>query len=529
MSEMGAEVLTFPGVYQEVDEEQQLAMAAGAETVAFYHVPGLAPVVELRVVPETVPTIPEGLCTTAESDAGAYAVRERARAEALAEMAQNKKHKEAREYDMVPIAIDALGSARKAAEYKVGTPEYESLFTGLVDDCDRLLAEVRRKNGWELFPPVIMQFSPETGELYAYGYPMRKTLKGGLSPFIAYEEEEDRRVNDVVENATDEHEMAHGEYDRAYKLSMCANWAIEKYEKGGTGLGGYVPPIEKFMIQGRRFDREKNQLIKWQLAIPGKLFTEKMVSRLLERIGAAEEGQELSKTQIHDTYILAHSQDIPDEIAFAKMLDDMAMEEHGYPVFLGERVTSEADRRYEDIPAEAMAREAERETQKYELADFVMGLYRKGIDARMAELIVMEHVDEMIKEEVSGDPELAAMIYDKRTADGIQKALDLDAEGRTKEAAEVRMRTLADAPDLEVCDGGVGDTCGLERVDRSTAEGKALAERLKAEPGDTIIIDKVRRCENPQCGARALAYAFNAKKVNKLCQNCGAFESKKTG
>ena len=76
------------------------------------------------------------------------------------------------------------------------------------------------------------------------------------------------------------------------------------------------------------------------------------------------------------------------------------------------------------------------------------------------------------------------------------------------------------APPASSCGAG---SCGLEEVG---VIDKMLQDDLKVEAGDTILRDTVRGCRS--CGEKKIVYAFNKTKVNKLCEGCGAFESKKT-
>lgn len=70
---------------------------------------------------------------------------------------------------------------------------------------------------------------------------------------------------------------------------------------------------------------------------------------------------------------------------------------------------------------------------------------------------------------------------------------------------------------------GPVNSCGLATIDDSTK--RTLIPRLQAEANDNIILDAVRACV---CGQKTIVYAYNLRKVNKLCLNCGAFESKES-
>jgi hypothetical protein len=111
-------------------------------------------------------------------------------------------------------------------------------------------------------------------------------------------------------------------------------------------------------------------------------------------------------------------------------------------------------------------------------------------------------------------------MFDAKTASVLQEVAALERQGRFEEAF-IRMQEVEKAaPGGGFCGAG---GCGLESVRIQGESGQALLDRLKAEPGDKIVKDTERAC---RCGSRSIIYAYNMKRVNKLCVACWAFESK---
>lgn len=67
------------------------------------------------------------------------------------------------------------------------------------------------------------------------------------------------------------------------------------------------------------------------------------------------------------------------------------------------------------------------------------------------------------------------------------------------------------------------NACGLASI--SESDLRRIKPQLRADEGDQIIADMVRACA---CGQKTIVYAYTMQKVNKLCLNCGAFESKES-
>ena len=120
------------------------------------------------------------------------------------------------------------------------------------------------------------------------------------------------------------------------------------------------------------------------------------------------------------------------------------------------------------------------------------------------------------------DQTVAEQIFDEKTAQRLEEVGVLESQGRYREAQLLWEETRAEAPGGGFCGAG---SCGLEGVSTATQEGKEISKKLQAESGDTIVKDKERAC---RCGKKSIVYAFNKHKINKLCQSCGAFESKTT-
>jgi hypothetical protein len=133
---------------------------------------------------------------------------------------------------------------------------------------------------------------------------------------------------------------------------------------------------------------------------------------------------------------------------------------------------------------------------------------------------VEEFVKMLLLDMAKQDLSLAPQMFDDKTAIGLQQVMHLEAANRTQEAFELYQEVSKAAPGGGYCSGG---SCGLETVNKMSGEGKELAEKVKAAPGDTVVKDKERACK---CGKKEIVYAYNKSKVNKYCGSCGSFESK---
>src|SRR5581483_10013381 len=129
--------------------------------------------------------------------------RAEVRAEAWAVVAARQATHEA---DSLPLPIDALSTAEGVLEaetiYGAQSPEYQERLAGLQLDCRRLVAEWRRKLKPEYFEPSRHFFNAEVGDFFSHGWSTRQMTENALQPFDNDPEEEARRVNERVEDAS---------------------------------------------------------------------------------------------------------------------------------------------------------------------------------------------------------------------------------------------------------------------------------------------------------------------------------------
>lgn len=454
-------------------------------------------------------------------------IRAQARAEAERIVEHNRQQLRDGHFESVPLDVDAVNTARKVAEvkrqYGDGSPEHIFARQGLRLDCARKWAEAFRKNSWEYFEPIEQIHDPETDELYAHGLSVDAMLYNGLSP-MAEREETSRRVNDFVRHATHKALLCAPQADEiaAFNISPCTDWALEAFERNPNGAhGGYAPEIEKLMVSYDSFDAAKGKVYHEQMAIAGTYITTEVIIEAL-RVFEATRAVSMTKTEIHNTVGQVSIDAVSGALDIVKLLDQIATEQSGVNVFLGEAVPDSYIKDYTRVYREAETRRVQQEDLAEELTCYVEGLHEQGIDPALATVMVERYIQQEMLKIAKQDPELAEVIFNKETARGFYEVQMLERQGMMAQADALRLQVEQTAPQTSSCGAG---SCGLEGVDKDSRPGKELAKLTQAEDGDEIVKDTERACK---CGKKEVVYAYSQSKVNKKCMGCGAFESKKT-
>ncbi len=431
------------------------------------------------------------------------------------------------EAQSVPLTIDALSTADEVLAAKAGSAEYHERLDGLQLDCRRLVAEWYRKKRPEYFPPSRHFFDAATGDFYSHGLSIRQMTENGLRPIDNDPEEEARRVNERVENETPLLMRKLGGVALAgaalRTISECTDKAISDYQHDKAsgarhrGYGGYVPEKEKLMIRDMRFDEVSEDRFEEQLGLPGIYINHYVIQQALKRrdVNAGK----LTKTELHGTQLLVRD----DLMEFAQLLDDVASEEWCVNLFMGEVVPSNYQKDYAGFRAEALRRQERLQDLAGHVTTFILDLAADGFDRRKAPAHVEAFVKKLLLEEAKADFDIAVQMFDEQTAVGLQEVVRLEQIGEMQAAFALWQEVEKQAPGGGYCSGG---SCGLESVDLFGPEGEELSEQLEAEPGDTVVRDKERSCR--RCQRKSVVYAYNKSKVNKYCESCGAFESKRT-
>lgn len=476
-----------------------------------------------------IETLPHNRYVALDTLPDIAAARDTVRREAWAMVAGRKALHEAGAETTLPLPIDALSTAEGVLEaeqtYGEDSPEYTEHMSGLRLDCRRLVAEWRRKLKPEYFEPSRHFFDAATGDFYSHGLSIRQMTENALQPFDDDPEEEARRVNERVEDATPQIVQKiggfalHGVGIRT--ISECTDKAISDYQsdmKAGRphdGYNGYVPEIEKVMIRDIRLEAVSGDRLEEQVGLPGIYINHYVIQQALARREVA--ATHLDKTGLHGTQMLAQD----DLFDFVRLLDEVASEEWRTNIFMGEEVAPDYQKDYEQFRSEAITRQQLLDEEAGTVAMFVLDLANDGFDKRKAPAMVEDFVKKMLLNVAKQDNDLAYHMFDHSTAVGLQKVAELEAMGRDEEAFALMQKVEEAAPGGGFCSGG---SCGLESVNLASKEGKELKDDLKAEAGDTIVKDHERACK--KCGQKKVAYAYNSRKVNKYCQGCKAFESK---
>lgn len=433
------------------------------------------------------------------------------------------------------LTIDALSTARAVitaeAQYGTHSTAHNEAYDGLVLDCSRLVGEWYRKNTSEYFAPVRHVYDADKAEFFSHGLSIRQMTENALTPFSDNPEEEARRINERVEDATPQILRSLGKIalgtEHIRTISECTDKAITEYAEDQRlgrkhrGYDGYVPEIQKVMLRDIWLDTDSNDRFEEQIGLPGTYITHEIIQIALAERGAV--ASDMDKTSLHGAQLLADDT----LLDFAAHLDAVATREWSLgfdnkALFMGEVVAVDHPRDYLAFKQEALARQAELKSHAETVALFVLDLAAENFDAHKAPAHVENFVKKLLLSEAKDSYEVASRIFDEKTAIGLQAVGVLESRGMLAEARILMQEVEQAAPGGGFCGAG---SCGLESVDMTGKAGEQLAEKLGAERGDTIVKDTERAC---RCGSKSIIYAFNKKKVNKLCQSCGAFESKAT-
>jgi hypothetical protein len=450
-------------------------------------------------------------------------------AQALLETRRLQQHTEQEH-----LPIDALSTAhevlRSIHEFGEGSDVHHERSEALHLDCQRLVAEWYRKKKPEYFPPVRHIFDEQKEEFFSHGMSIRQMTENALVPLSNDPEEEARRINERVEDATPQilrklGKIALGE-EAIVTFSECTDKAVRDYHddiregRPHAGYNGYVPEIEKIMIRMIRPDNASNDRFEEQIGVPGIYITHEIIQDALKHRGI--DAAHLNKTGLHGAQLIVQD----DLMEFVRVLDDEASEQWCTPIFMGEAVRDFCDepeyfiKDYDGFREEALARQAGLQDQVETVVTFVLDLAEDNVDRRTAPVLVEDFVKKLLLDLAKNDHTVAEQMFDEKTAVGLRQVMLLEQQGEYEKAFTLMQTIEQAAPGGGYCSGG---SCGLESVNLHSDEGKTLAEKLKAKPGDKVVKDKERACK---CGSKSVVYAYNSERVNKLCVKCDAFESK---
>lgn len=432
------------------------------------------------------------------------------------------------------LPVDALSTAKRvheaAAIYGEDSPEHLERLDGLELDCQRLVAEWWRKLRPEWFPITVHKHDPETQSFFSHGMSVRQMTQNALTPMPDNPEEEARRVNERVEDETPSIVRSIGGAAlrgvRIRTISECTDKAIKDYaadRKAGAkyrGYDGYAPEVEKIAARDMWIDEETGDRFEQQVLLPGEYFDHRTLQiALAEEFGLDAEG--LDKTGLHGAQILARD----GLMEFVKRMDKVAGEQWAVNVFMGEKVDANHSKDYDAFQREALDRQEGQKEIARTVANYVWDLAADpDVDPRTAPAKVEEFVKMLLLDHGKKDVKVVEDMFDKKTAEGLREVIRLEAAG-LYEAARVKMQEVAEAaPGGGYCGGG---SCGIERLNEFSKEGKKAKEELEAEPGETLVEDKERACKSCR-NKGAVYYAYSSTKVKKYCNNCGAKEFKKT-
>lgn len=433
--------------------------------------------------------------------------------------------------DEIPLSLDALSTANSAVEarvvYGIDSYEYKEKRQALYTDTLRLVTEWNRKLKPEVFGELRHHYSQPEEEFYSHGFALGQMTLNALVPIAQSPEETDRRVNERVEDRTPIIIQKVGGFALngvgIRTISECTDQAIEEFESDQKsnaehrGYDGYVPEIEKLMVRDIRIDPETGDRIQEQVGLIGKhSITHYVIREALRRKGV--DASDLDKTGLHGLQLLADDS----LLDFVELLDQVASEEWCTPIFMGERVDKYHPKDYQAFKLEAEARQEGLVDMAEKATTFILDLADEDFDPKKAPRHIENFVKKLLLGEAKRNIDVARHAFGEDTAKGIIEVQALEQAGRYEEAFSRMQEVDKQAPGGGSCSGG---SCGLDSVDLRSAEGSNLAKKLKAEKGDEIVKDKERSCK---CGAKAVVYAYNKQKVNKLCESCGTFESKKT-
>jgi hypothetical protein len=473
----------------------------------------------------------EFLVFNVENDPDIKAVRAEARKEAESIMEANLQLLCEGEFDRVPLEADAGGTARKLVAigrvFGQDSPEYQQGWEGLLRDCGRRVGEANRVNGWELFDETEMELDAETELFFSDGYCVDEILKNGLTPATnpACPEEGPRRINEYVEVKTDAALLAKPYMNgrSTYTLSQCPQSLIDRHQRNPkqSVYSDYVPAIQKLMVRGKRFDPIARKIYLRQMAVPGTYINNEVINIVLSEMDVTDGDRQLDRTEVHGTQAVVSNEVVKDVVAMVRRLDQAASEYHGTIIYLGQPFEQGQEVDYEGVYAEAANRRCGQEDLTLRYALKLVELEEAGLDREF----VKHEADEFIRAELlkiaEKSPDKAEMMFNPETAEGFREANRLEAEGRLREALDLRATATKNAPPAGGCGAG---TCGLDNPNAS--ENKAAKGLLG--PDGKIIKDSERPC--PKCGEKQIVYKVDEKTgalISKGCLGCGANEGAK--
>lgn len=455
----------------------------------------------------------------------AYAERQIVRSAAEKLLEARRIESEQTGYEYIPV--DALSTAAGVleAEQTFGqeSEAYVQKWDALLLDCQRLVGEWYRKNTSEYFGPSRQVFNERKQEFFSNGWSIRQMTENALVPISEDSEEEQRRINERVEEATPHVVRSLGSLALGkgiVTISECTDSAINSYEadmktgKKHQGYRGYVPEIKKIMIRHIVLDSDSNDRFQTQVGLPGKYLDHETIQIALKERGVDASG--MGKTELHGSQLLVDE----DPMEFVKHLDKVASVEWCKSIFMGEEVPDDFVKDYEKFKREALERKESMKGWSQTVALFVLDLARENFDRKKAPEHVENFVKNMLLNIAKKDESVAVQMFDEKTADGLKQVAYLEAQGRYEEANQLWQKVEQEAPGGGSCGGG---SCGLESVETGSKEDKELRKKLGASDGDTIVKDKERSCK---CGSKSIVYAYNENKVIKYCDACGAREKK---
>lgn len=431
------------------------------------------------------------------------------------------------EVDYQPV--DALSTAAHVLalerEYGEKSWQCQQARSGLVLDCQRLVGEWYRKKKPEYFPPTRHVFDAEKEEFFSHGLSVRQMTENALTPFANNEEEEQRRINERVEDATPQIMRSLGKIALGEQVvrtvSECTDKAINDYAEDQAngrphaGYNGYVPEIQKLMIRDIRLDTTSEDRFEEQIALPGIYITHEIIQMTLAERGL-DAAQTMGKTELHGSQIIAND----DIVDFVKELDAVASEQWCTNIFMGEEVPDGYQKNYDNFREEALQRQEKLKGYAETVALFVLDLAEQDFDRQKAPAHVEDFVKDILLGIAAKDETVAEQMFDEKTAALLKKATCYEKQGRFAEAQLALEAARETAPGGGFCGAG---SCGLEGVVANSKEDTELRKKLGADSSDTVVKDKERAC---RCGKKSIVYAYNKSKVTKLCESCGAFESK---
>lgn len=471
--------------------------------------------------------------------------RNQARQEGQETIEFNRVLRQAGEQTEVPRFVDPLSTAHQVLEHQEGSEQYNSCLEALRLDTHRLLSEAYRRLNWEWFPKSRQDYDSETGDFFSNNeINIGELTFNGLTP-NGHSEEEERRVEEWVEEAgtyrklgafiaaeavdvdllpIDQQIDQPIDQDQSVinttRISLCPDWAIEEYQSAPEttkSYGGYVPEKEKFMIRSLAFDSKTNSRYESQLAISGEYIDTETIATAIS-IFDETISSDSSKKEVNSSLLLTNSE--VDEWDWIELLDELASQKHGVEIFMGEILPEGQEKDYQEAKRSSEDRYQALEDHAEQLTSDILMLAKIGVDSEVAGGIIEAKVKGLMVEDCSARPAMAREMFNEQTALGFQRALSLEQLGDITGANLLRIDVAEQAPAASFCGAG---SCGLENVDKATLNSDSNLGDL-IESGDIVLKDTERPCS---CGKKGIIYVFNEKKVTKYCSECERQETKR--